>query len=60
MNYLTTQRPKVPVIETPEGYTICPTCGQPVEYLKDDPSRREYLISGMCQACQDSVFHAGR
>ena len=27
--------------------------------FKDEPSAREYYISGMCQACQDSVFGAG-
>lgn len=38
----------------------CPTCGKPVKGLssefENDLSRKEYSISGMCQACQDSVF----
>lgn len=47
------------------GNMACPTCGKPptetprgpsflfVDYL----SAKEHLISGMCQACQDDVFH---
>mgnify|MGYP001159308508 FL=1 len=27
--------------------------------FRDELSAREYYISGMCQACQDSVFGAG-
>ena len=36
----------------------CPTCGKKIrdEDFKDDLSRTEYGISGMCQSCQDSVF----
>tara|TARA_R110000803_G_scaffold98985_2_gene167054 strand:+ start:267 stop:521 length:255 start_codon:yes stop_codon:yes gene_type:complete len=37
---------------------LCMTCdGEYVTMdLKDQLSRDEYLISGMCQDCQDSVF----
>jgi uncharacterized protein with PIN domain len=40
---------------------ICPTCGREIKFgardqFKDEISRREYRISGMCQKCQDSVF----
>ena len=31
-------------------------CGGPATEFKDDLSREEYAISGLCQACQDSVF----
>jgi len=34
----------------------CPTCGQDVGRFRDEISAREARISGMCQACQDSVF----
>lgn len=38
----------------------CTTCGKPLvgdsEEFRDELSRREYSISGMCQACQDSMF----
>ena len=36
----------------------CPTCGSPIreEDFRDELSKREYRISGMCQKCQDSVF----
>lgn len=31
-------------------------CGQSVTEFKDELSRREYAISGLCQACQDKFF----
>ena len=31
-------------------------CGQPIGPFKNDLSRREYTISGLCQRCQDSIF----
>jgi len=34
----------------------CPTCGKKADEFRDDLSRKEFLISGMCQDCQDSVF----
>lgn len=34
----------------------CPICTKPVGNFRDDLSRREYEISGMCQDCQDEVF----
>jgi len=36
----------------------CPTCGaviNPNEF-KDELSKKEFGISGMCQKCQDEVF----
>lgn len=35
---------------------ICIVCGLKVEGFRDETSKREYSISGMCQACQDEVF----
>ena len=35
---------------------MCVTCGGEASEFRDDLSRREYKISGMCQTCQDSVF----
>lgn len=39
---------------------ICPTCQKPLKgdtsEFRDDLSRKEYTISGMCQSCQDGVF----
>lgn len=37
---------------------ICPTCGLSTKgaKFKDDLSRREHEISGLCQPCQDSYF----
>lgn len=37
----------------------CPGCGKLVcetEFGIDQESRKEYLISGLCQVCQDQVF----
>lgn len=31
-------------------------CGQPVGPFRDELSRKEHAISGLCQACQDSIF----
>ena len=39
---------------------VCPTCKAPItgpNDFRDDLSRKEYSISGMCQKCQDSVFN---
>lgn len=35
---------------------ICPVCGRPIGQFRDELSKREYRISGLCQACQDEVF----
>ena len=37
---------------------FCPLCNQPVskDEFKDELSKKEYVISGMCQSCQDDVF----
>ena len=35
---------------------LCPGCKQPVGTFRDALSRREYGISGFCQACQDKTF----
>ena len=34
----------------------CMTCGGAADTFKDEVSKREYAISGMCQSCQNSVF----
>ena len=37
---------------------LCPLCSKPIDLtsFKDDLSKKEYAISGMCQACQDKMF----
>ena len=37
---------------------LCPLCGKEVkeEDFKDELSKKEFKISGMCQSCQDSIF----
>jgi formylmethanofuran dehydrogenase subunit E len=35
---------------------ICVDCGEKVTGFKDEISQQEYLISGLCQKCQDSIF----
>ena len=34
----------------------CPTCKGEIGDFKDELSKREFGISGMCQKCQDSIF----
>ena len=36
----------------------CPTCGKEIkkEDFRNEISKKEFEISGMCQKCQDSVF----
>lgn len=31
-------------------------CGKPITPFKDEQSRKEYTISGLCQYCQDIIF----
>ncbi len=40
----------------------CPFCGEVVDLtgFRDSLSRKEYLISGLCQKCQDSFFGGER
>lgn len=34
---------------------ICVDCGGPATESKNERSEKEYIISGYCQKCQDSV-----
>lgn len=34
----------------------CPTCQSEITEFRNDISKKEFSISGMCQKCQDSVF----
>ena len=71
-NSIPTQSPKSPAMEALlQAFTTqfaavpraeafdtqrCVTCGEPVGQFKDELSRKEYSLSGMCQTCQDEVF----
>ena len=37
---------------------LCPFCKQPIDKkdFRDDKSRKEHEISGLCQGCQDEIF----
>lgn len=39
-------------------FTLCPFCQDAIkiEDFKDEISRKEYGISGLCQKCQDKMF----
>lgn len=37
-------------VSTPIG------CGGPATEFRDDLSRKEYRISGLCQSCQDGIW----
>lgn len=34
----------------------CICCGKPANAFRDELSRKEFSISGLCQSCQDKVF----
>jgi len=36
----------------------CPLCGADIDLksFRDELSRREFKISGLCQACMDKIF----
>ena len=34
----------------------CPLCHEPIGDFRDELSKKEYSISGMCQKCQDDFF----
>jgi hypothetical protein len=36
---------------------LCPICGDPPGEFRDEISKREFKISGMCQGCQNSLFN---
>lgn len=40
---------------------LCPSCGNHVNFedFRDDLSRREFDISGLCQKCQDEFYGCG-
>jgi len=35
---------------------LCGTCGGEVGPFRNDLSRKDYRIGGMCQTCQDEVY----
>ncbi len=35
---------------------VCAICNKSATVFKDDLSRKEYRISGLCQRCQDKLF----
>jgi len=37
---------------------VCMSCDSKVEGFNSEQSQKEFLISGMCQKCQDEVFGA--
>ena len=37
----------------------CPICHNKIGEFRDELSKKEYEISGMCQDCQDEFFDKG-
>ena len=35
---------------------LCVRCGKPADWFKDELSKKEYRISGLCQNCQNDFF----
>ena len=49
--------------ESFEGKTICALCGKSVDVdadFKDELSKKEWLISHICQECQDKTFASNK
>ena len=40
----------------PSLFKYCPMCGKEITGFRDELSKKEFSISGMCQACQDQIF----
>ena len=38
---------------------LCMTCNGEAKSFRDALSEKEYIISGMCQICQDQIFNGG-
>lgn len=38
---------------------VCTLCKRPATDFRDELSKKEFEISGMCQDCQDEVFGIG-
>jgi len=34
----------------------CPLCGKRITEFRDELSKEEFKISGLCESCQDGVF----
>jgi uncharacterized CHY-type Zn-finger protein len=41
-----------------QNQLICIFCGKSAKNFRDELSRKEYKISGLCQVCQDEVFNS--
>ena len=35
---------------------VCVSCKNPATQFRDEISRKEFTISGLCQTCQDQIF----
>ncbi len=38
---------------------VCPFCNKSVGEFRDEISKKEHEISGLCQSCQDDMFGKG-
>jgi hypothetical protein len=43
-------------VYVPEKECTCISCEKKIESFRDQLSIREFIISGICQHCQDEVF----
>ena len=46
----------VEVLASLKAESYCPFCGELALKFKDDLSRKEHEISGLCQECRDDTF----
>ena len=45
-----------PLVTAADAMNLCVACNGPAVEFKDEISRREYRLSGLCQICQDIAF----
>ena len=36
---------------------ICALCNEPATVFRDEFSKKEFTLSGLCQKCQDEIFN---
>lgn len=53
----------MPIFRDKDGKAVCPFCSEHIDEsnpraFKDRLSAREFRISGLCQKCQDKIFHS--
>ena len=43
-------------VSTEELFKKCSDCGKIIKGFRDEASRNEYFVTGLCQRCQDKIY----